>query len=114
MPRTAVNIVDAPFQKEIDNLTTQAGDNTNGMEFSNSGREVIIVRNPTAGALTMTVVSVADKHGRTGDLSVVVPAAGTGFVGPLQPDLFNQAGTGKVHLNFSATGLTIAILRVRV
>lgn len=115
MPLTALAITEAIDNREIDNITLVAGDNVNGMHFVNTGEIVLIVRNPTAGSLTMTVVSVADRHGRTGDLSVVVPAAGTGFVSLLQPELWNQkTGTtaGSTHLTFSAAGLTVAALRV--
>lgn len=44
-------------------------DNVNFDQFNFTGRELLIVRNSTGGALTFTLESVADPQGRTQDIT---------------------------------------------
>lgn len=116
MPRTALPVTEVPFQAEIDNLTFTSADQPNGNMFDNDGKTVLVVKNTTGGPITLTVQSVADDAGRVGNLSVVVPATtGIGFVPPLRQAWFNQraADVGKVYLDWSAAGATIAVLRLQ-
>ena len=114
MARTAIPIQDVPFQGSIDNLTWTAADAVNNHEFDNNGHVLLLARNTDAAGKTVTVVSVADEYGRTGDKAITVPAT-TGYAtaGPFKPSLWNQSGTGKTNVNVSAaTGLSLAAIRI--
>lgn len=78
-----------------------AGVAANDMQFANNGNTILLVKNAgTSGTQTVTVVSVADEYGRTGDLSIAVGQGKYAFVGPLLPGIFNQSD-GNVYLNFT-------------
>lgn len=116
MPRTSIPVTEVGFLTEVDNLTWTTPDQANGNMFPNDGMTVLVIRNTTVGVITATVVSVPDEWGRTGDLSVAVPAnTGVAFVPPLAPAVFNQraADLGNVYVNWSAAGAQIAALRIR-
>lgn len=116
MPRTALPVTVVPFQVEIDNLTLTAADFTNGNKYENDGQTVLVIRNPTGAGITATIKSVKDEAGRVGDLAVLVPATtGIGFVPPLRPAWWNQPSgvdAGTVQVDWSATGCTVAVLRI--
>lgn len=117
MPRTAIPITEVPFQGKLDNISFTAADATNQMMFDNDGSTVLVVKNTSGAAVTVTVLSVKDEAGRSGDLSISVPATtGLAFIGPLRQAWWNQTATdiGKVYVNFSSgTGVSIAALRIR-
>ena len=51
---------------------------TNGTDsytFANTGAEMAIVINTTAGALTVTITGVADPYGRSGNFSMSIPGS---------------------------------------
>ena len=95
-------------------LTYSATDNTNGNTVVNNGKVALLVKNPTGGAITVTVVSVPDSNGRTGDLVASIPAGGEFAFGLLDPSLFNQRSgdVGQVHVTFSASGCTMVALQL--
>jgi hypothetical protein len=50
-------------------------DNVNGNSFPLTGREILIISNPDVSAHTVTIASVADSLGRTGDITAYnIPA----------------------------------------
>jgi hypothetical protein len=113
--------VQAPAQfGGIQNVTLTAADSANGMMFLNDGKTVLVVVNNDVAAKTVTIVSVPDENGRTGDIVLVVPAAAGGFPGiaitdQLPTALFTQQSTdaGNVYVSFSAsTNLKVAAIRV--
>jgi hypothetical protein len=113
--------VQAPAQfGGIQNVTLTAADSANGMMFLNDGKTVLVVINNDVAAKTVTVVSVPDENGRTGDIVLVVPAAAGGFPGiaitdQLPTALFTQQSTdaGNVYVSFSAaTNLKVAAVRI--
>jgi hypothetical protein len=113
--------VQAPAQfGGIQNVTLTAADSANGMMFLNDGKTVLVVINNDVAAKTVTVVSVPDENGRTGDIVLVVPAAVGGFPGiaitdQLPTALFTQQSTdaGNVYVSFSAaTNLKVAAVRI--
>jgi hypothetical protein len=115
MPRTALPIIDVPVNAEIDSITFSTADQTNGNAYPNDGKTHLIFQNTTGAAITATIVSVADEAGRTGDLTVVVPATtGIGYVPRLRQPWWNQQSgvdAGSVLINYSAAGLKVAALR---
>jgi len=116
MPLTAIAITTVARNAKIDDVATVAADDVNGNKYFNDGFTVLYIKNPTGGAITVTIVSVTDEAGRTGDLSVVVPATtGIGLVGPLAPKWWNQRASpdvGSVKVTWSATGATVAALKL--
>ena len=114
MPRTAIPIQEVPNQGSIDNIVWTAADAANQHEFDNNGHVQLLAKCTDASVKTVTVVSIADEHGRTGDKAIAVPAT-TGFAiaGPFKPSIWNQGGTGKTNVNVSAaTGLSLAAVRI--
>lgn len=101
---------------EIDTVTFTAADAGLSDTYANDGKTRIIALNTNAATRTVTVTSVACSHGRTTDLTVVVPAdaAGTNgvsYLPALDPALFNDA-SGNVTLTTSASaGLSYAVLK---
>lgn len=97
-------------------VTFGAADATNGMRFVNDGKTVLIVKNASAAAITVTVRSVPCSHGRLGDLIVTVPATtGEAVIGPFAKDLFDQQSTdlGNVYVDFSASAsVTVAAVKL--
>ena len=115
MARTALAITDVPNQGGIANITFASADQPNGNMFDNDGNTVLLVKNPTGGNITLTVRAVADEAGRAVDLALVVPlTSGQAVVGPLRGSWWNQRVTdaGKVYVDYSATGCTVAVLRL--
>lgn len=97
----------------LNNISWTAADATNDMEFANSGREILLVKNADASTHTCTVASVADQYGRTGDLTISATAGSISVRGPLLPTLFSQTD-GKVYVNFGTgedTSVTVAVIR---
>lgn len=114
MPRTTIPIQDVPAQGSIDSIVWTAADLANQHEFDNNGRVIVLAKCTDASGKTVTIVSVADEHGRTGDKAIAVPATtGFSFAGPFKPSIWNQGGTGKTNVNVSAaTGLSLAAVRI--
>lgn len=112
MARTNIPVQDLPVGG-LAALTWTNSDSTNDHEFSNDGATILIMRNTDAATKAVTVKSVTDERGRTGDLSVTVPAnTGLSLVPPLPPALFNVAGKVQVDLATSAAGFQLAAVRI--
>ena len=110
------------------NANGQLGGGINGLTFTGSTQALgmylvntpnktrLLAMNGDASTKTVTIVSVADEYGRTGDIALVVPAAvggvpGIGYAGPFDPTMFGQGGanTGQIYVNTSAdTSLSLA------
>ena len=96
-------------------ITYSAVDAANGNTVANDGKTVFLVKNGSGVSVTVTVVSVPDSNGRTGDLTLTVAAGAEECVGHLDPALFNQRSgdVGQVHFSFSAgTSVTMAAVSV--
>lgn len=92
-------------------LTMAAGDNANGNQFAVGPRELVVAHNTSAGALTLTVTSVADaRTGRTGDITTYsIPAGEYAIFGPFGNDGWGQSD-GYVYLTPSATTLKLGVV----
>lgn len=101
---------------EIDTVTLTAADAGLSDTFANDGKTRVVMVNTNASTRTVTVTSIACSHGRTQDLSVVVPADAAGangvsYLPKLSPELFNDA-SGNVTLTASASaGLSYGVLK---
>ena len=101
----------------------------NDAKFDNAlGRALLLFINGFGGAssvsVTITIKSVADAFGRSGDLEIVVAPGQVAVCGPFPPALFNQkSGTDidKVYVDYApGSGPTLdansrhAVIRVPI
>ncbi|HNP80124.1 MAG TPA: hypothetical protein PKN47_01575 [Nitrospira sp.] len=87
-------------------------DNTNGNVWVGTGRELLVIQNPTAGAITVTLTSSADAQNRKGDITTYSLGVGE-FMAFWYGNLvgWNQGG-GQVYLDCSASGLKGLIFKI--
>lgn len=119
MARTNIPIDVLPLNGGAVTLTGVAADVVNQHELVNDGKTILFAENEDAATKTVTVDSVADSFGRTGDTVHVVPAAvggipGKAAIGPFLPSIWNQGGGSKVNVDVSAaTSLRLYAVRYR-
>jgi len=82
-----------------------------GISFTLTGKEILLVFNSTAGALTVTINSVNDERNRSGDIAAYsVGANEYAAFGPFPTTGWRQS-TGLLHAVGSAAGLKFAVVR---
>lgn len=118
MARTLIPTVVAAANKVGVELTASdvAADAANGMYFVNAGgaQTILIVQSASASGADVTIVSVADPYGRTGDIGpATVGAAATVAFGPFEPLLFNQPG-GTININLASVTGTVTLVAMKV
>lgn len=87
-------------------------DNTNGNVWVGTGRDLLVIQNPTAGAITVTLTSAPDATKRKSDITTYSLGIGefmTFWYGNLVG--WDQGG-GQVYVDCSATGLKGLIFRI--
>lgn len=96
-----------------------AADDANGDYFLNSGSDVVVVvSNPTGGAIDVVITDVKTTKGRqltTTEKTVSVDPGDVAILGPFNAADFNQRTGDERHgvlLSYSAAGLELAPLRV--
>lgn len=90
-------------------------DSTNGMSFTNTGREILLVENThVSNALTVTLDYAADEYGRTGTKTVSVAASTKKIIGPFLGDLYNQDSSGTVNVDFSVNTGNVCLIKVKL
>ena len=87
-----------------------AVDVTNGMQFINDGRSIMVVKAGAAGAGASTVLGVQDSNRRTGNAVLTLANDEIGYIGSFPLDLFGQAG-GKVFVDFAVADTEVAVIR---
>jgi hypothetical protein len=97
--------------------TYAAGDAVNHHQFSNDGNDFLHVKNTGGSPVVVTVKTNGYKCAgiTVPDVTVTVPAtSGDRMIGPFDPTVFNQSG-GVVYADLaSATGITLAALKLPV
>jgi hypothetical protein len=116
MSRTALTVA----QLKQNNYAVQAGDlvvtpaamdNTNGNTFAATGNEILLFQNSDSASHTITISSVADALGRTGDIATYAIAAGViAAIEMKQLAGWLQSG-GVVNLTASSALVLCAVLR---
>lgn len=91
-------------------LTFQAADGTNNNAVTMSGRDLLVVRNTTGGGLALTIQTLADPYGRTGNITETIAAGVQKVYGPFGQTGFQQAD-GKLYVD-AAAGLDLAVIRL--
>lgn len=85
-----------------------------GHAFENNGKAVLHVRNDSESQVVITVRSGYVRSGlKLADRVVTVAPGAAVFIGPLEPQIYNQTdgGAGQVYVDYSATeGVTVAVL----
>ena len=113
MARVDIPVQVIPANGGIDQeITWTAADQTDKHSFVNTGRELLLMKSATAGAKAATIVSVANKHNRTGDGALAPTGEGViAIAGPFLPSLWSQSG-GVVHVDIAdETDVTFAVVR---
>jgi hypothetical protein len=78
-------------------------------QFTASGNDLVFAHNTNGGAQTVTVTSVADPYGRTGDISTYSIGAGEfAILGPFKTTGWQQTD-GKVYLEASSADVKLAV-----
>lgn len=93
-------------------LTATAADATNFEKMPFTGREILVAVNTNSGstARSVTVTSVASPiTGRTGDITVSIPAGAYRMIGPLAVEGFRQSDG---YLYFQATHAEVKYLAI--
>ena len=92
--------------------TTAGADFADGASFVLTGREILLIRNDNAGAQTVTITSVVDKYGRTGDITAYSVGIGEYAVMPIFKTEGWKQTTGLLHFAASAADVFFAVLRM--
>lgn len=88
-------------------------DNTNGNSWVGNGRDLLIVQNPTAGAVTVTLTSKEDERLRKGDITAYsIPVGGFLFFWFGNLIGWAQDAQGTIYLDAAATGLKCKVVRI--
>ena len=93
------------------NFVFTTADSVNFDQFNFTGRELIIIRNSTGGALTVTLESAADSLNRTGDVTTYTVGIGLFamfWVGAVPG--WNNAG--QFFLRSSASTMDYAVIKI--
>jgi len=95
--------------------TASGADFADGFSFTNTGRELILIRNDNVGAQTITISSVVDRFNRTGDITTYSMAADDyAWFGPFKQEGWNQSGTQTLYAAVTAADLYICVVRLPV
>jgi hypothetical protein len=91
-------------------LIETAANATNKEQFVASGNDLIIAHNSGASPYTVTVTSVADDEGRSGDITVYSIAAGTiAILGPFKRHGWAQTN-GMIYLEAENASVKFGVL----
>ncbi|MFW3474416.1 hypothetical protein ACN24M_24665 [Streptomyces microflavus] len=77
-------------------------------------RNFLHIKNGAGAPITVTLTSTATVRGQAAaNVTVSVPASGERMIGPLQPDLLQNAADGLCAVGYSsATSVTVAAIRI--
>jgi hypothetical protein len=87
---------------------------TEGHAVENNGRVILHVCNDSEDEITVKILSGYVRAGlKLADREVSIEAGKQKFIGPFDPDIYNQTdgGAGQIYVDYSATeGVTVAAL----
>lgn len=87
-------------------------DDVNGMEFTPTGRDMLLVKNDEVGAQTVTIDAAADDAGRDGAITTYSIGAGEiAWFGMFNTAVWRQTD-GKVHIDMSDAGIQLIVFRL--
>ncbi|WP_447978080.1 hypothetical protein [Candidatus Nitrospira bockiana] len=119
MPRTALTPATpkGPYPGTVNagdlNIALENVDNANGNVFVGNGRDLLLIQNPTAGAITFTLTSSNDPQNRKSDITNYSLGAGLfaffwfgSIIG------WAQDAAGSIYLDAGGAGLKCKVLRI--
>lgn len=92
-------------------LTMTAADVANGNQFTFEGKDLVIAYNSDASAHTVTISSVADPYGRTGDISYSLGAGEYAVFGPFEASGWLQSD-GKIYLSADDASVKFGVVKL--
>ena len=92
-------------------MTFAASDSSNGNSFPATGREILVAYNTDVGAQTVTISSVADVEGRTGDCVLAMTASTYAF-SPLLPLNGWRQSDGNIYITTTSNNIKLAVVRL--
>ena len=98
------------YPGELTDLTWVAADPTNGNAVTLMGDEILLVRNDDTAGQLVTVSSVPDSAGRTGDVSATVAAGAYAVFGPVKATGWRQSD-GKLYVDVASASVYLAVLK---
>lgn len=114
MPRTTLTPINTPDSYATAGvaLTWTGADVANGNQFQATGREILLARNTDTLSHNVSVTSVADPYGRTGNITNDAIAAGAFRVYQQFPITGWMQSDGYVYLNGDHATIQFAVLRL--
>lgn len=113
MARTPIDVYDLPGVKDIDgvDVSVTSGDSTNDHSVDFGGGRLIIIAEAT-GAVTVTVLSVADPiYGRTGNHIASLTNGEKAILGAFSRSGFVQSD-GLLHIDVSSDDVSLYAIRI--
>ena len=93
-------------------VTMAAGDAVNGNQFTATGNDLLIAHNTGAGAETVTITSVADEYGRSGNITTYSIGAGEyAAFGPFKRHGWMQSD-GEIYVDVSSADIKLGVVRL--
>lgn len=114
MPRVTLTKTNSPgpYPTAGVAVTMTAADTVNKEQFALTGREIVLVHNTGASSRTYTITSIADKQGRTGDITTQTIAAGAIHVlGPFGLEGWQQTD-GNLYIEANNTEVKWGIINL--
>lgn len=98
------------YGANLADLTMTAADVANGNQFVASGNDLVIAHNTGGSAYTITVTSVADPYGRTGNIAAY--SLGAGEYAVLGPFLLLgwQQTDGKILISATNAAVKFGVI----
>ncbi len=94
-------------------ISFTAADATNGNYIKSTGKEILVAQNTDAGGPhNVTVTSVVDEEGRSGDIVVAVPASSQALFQKLPRDGF-AGPEANILVTGATTDIQFAVLRLQ-
>lgn len=91
-------------------VTMTAADTVNKEEFASTGKELVIAHNTGASPYTVTITSVADEYGRSGDITAYSIAAGViAAFGPFPVHGWRQSND-KIYLEANNIAVKFGVI----
>lgn len=111
-PLTALGTKTDAYSAGAADVTMTAADTSNKEEVALTGNELVIAHNTGVGAQTVTVSSVVDSMGRTGDISTYSLAADDyAIFGPFGTEGWRQAGA-KLYFEADSSDVKLGVVKL--
>lgn len=111
-PLTALGTKTDAYSANAADLTMTAADVANKEQVTLTGNELVIAYNANAGAQTVTISSVVDDMGRTGDVTTYSIGAGEYAVfGPFGTEGWRQSD-GKLYFEATHADVKLGVVKL--